>query len=382
VPAGVHAEIAIVGGGLTGCLIAYLAARAKRSVLLLEAAGIGGAATTAGPGGMRPTPSARFADLHERYGLRAARAQWEGSRRAALDLASLLRRLRARADLQPTDAVEIARTAEQAAQLEREHAALREAGFEATWLPAARIRSEARADALCGMKTHDAATLDPYRACLAVARAAEKAGALFFERSPVSRVRPGRSSVEIALGPSGEAGTVTCETVVIATGAPPAGFRPLDRHFRAVAEYAAALPPFTPAARRGMGSIVLGRCADLGWHWTHDGRLVVHSTSRGVPGRSAERDVLQRTGDLLYSFSLLFPAMSGMPPERRWAVTTAQAADGVVVAGRHRAYPRHVFALGASDSPASSLLAARIVVRDLLGAPEKTDELFGFGRLR
>ena len=38
-------------------------------------------------------------------------------------------------------------------------------------------------------------------------------------------------------------GAVTAATVVIATGAPPAGFGALERHFRERQAYAVALPP-------------------------------------------------------------------------------------------------------------------------------------------
>src|SRR5512137_1520164 len=102
-------DVVVVGGGLTGCAAAHMFAAGGAKTCLLEAGRVGQGATGAGPGLIRPHPSAPFADLERLYGRRAARRIWEASRHAALDFAALLRRLKIRCDLDPCDVVAVAR---------------------------------------------------------------------------------------------------------------------------------------------------------------------------------------------------------------------------------------------------------------------------------
>jgi len=90
---------------------------------------------------------------------------------------------------------------------------------------------------------------------------------------------------------------------------------------------------------------------------------------------------VQRTGQLMYELSLLYPVISGIQPAAGWDETVAATADGLPYIGRHRSFPCHLFALGADAAgAASSMLAARLLLRQFQGRPEKGDEAFGFGR--
>ena len=49
-------------------------------------------------------------------------------------------------------------------------------------------------------------------------------------------------------------------------------------------------------------------------------------------------------------------------------------------AGPHRNYPRHLFAWATRHDPAQAFLASRILLRHVLGEPEKDDAYFAFTR--
>ena len=83
----------------------------------------------------------------------------------------------------------------------------------------------------------------------------------------------------------------------------------------------------------------------------------------------------------MYEFSLLQPAASGIVPAFAWTAPSHGSADGLVIAGPHRNFPRHLFVTGlGADGLQGAYLAARLNLRHYLGALEKGDELFGFGR--
>ena len=83
----------------------------------------------------------------------------------------------------------------------------------------------------------------------------------------------------------------------------------------------------------------------------------------------------------MYELSLLYPDISGVPPDYGWDAAVAATADGVMYAGPHRNYPHHLFALGVGHSgPAAAFLAAQILLRHDTGNPGSGDEAFGFNR--
>src|SRR5712692_9988750 len=91
-------DVAIVGGGVTGCATAYAFAAAGIKVALVEAEHIGRKSTASAAGWVADEPGVPFADLERALGRRAARRAWRAWRRAALDFAALLRRLDVKCD--------------------------------------------------------------------------------------------------------------------------------------------------------------------------------------------------------------------------------------------------------------------------------------------
>ncbi len=380
-----HAEpaVAIVGGGLTGCASAFAFAAAGVKVVLLEAETVGAAATAGSAGLMRPDFNVPFAEAASRHGLRTARLMWQAMRRAGQDFQAALRRLEARCDLSPAEFLQIARRDPDASkQLRREYQARRDAGFDHTWMTPAALGRDSALETGGGIRTRGA-QFDPYRACLALAAAAVERGAVIHEHSRVRRVRAGRRQVEIGL----ERGDLRADAVVIATAAPLQDLRALRRHLDARHRYAVVTEPVPAAVRRAVGSrsAVLrdGALPPHTLRWLRDDRVLFAGADQPeVPVRLLEKTIVQRTGQLMYELSVLYPAISGLRPEWSWQSTLYETADGLPFAGRHRNFPRHLFAIGgASDNATFAWLAARILLRQFKGESEKADELFGFTRV-
>jgi len=376
------ADVAIVGGGLTGCTIAFVFAAAGIRVALCDAGRIGQGATGNAAGLLSLEPSPRFVDLEAACGRRNARRMVEMYRKAALDFAALLRRLRVRCGLERQDAAWLATDRDAEKWLRREHDGRSEAGVGTAWLRGARLRRESGVEAAGAIVTPGSLVLDPYRACVGLARAAAARGCGIFERTRLVGGRRARNGIELKLA----SGTLTASAVVLATGAPPPLVRPLARHFDLATTYHVVTPPLPAAIRKAMGTRALAlRDTARPEHrlrWTSDNRVLFSGADQpSVPARSRDRVLVQRSGQLMYELSLFHPVISGIQPDFGWDEPVARTADGIPYIGTHRNYPRHLFALGADQSgAASALLAARILLRAFQGEPAKGDELFGFGR--
>ena len=91
---------------------------------------------------------------------------------------------------------------------------------------------------------------------------------------------------------------------------------------------------------------------------------------------------MQRTGQLMYELSTIYPDISGILPEYGWEAVYGRTADGLPFIGPHRNFPHHLFAFGdSSHSVTGAYLASRILLRHFLDEPEPADEVFGFLRL-
>jgi len=84
----------------------------------------------------------------------------------------------------------------------------------------------------------------------------------------------------------------------------------------------------------------------------------------------------------MYEFSLLYPAISGLPPAASWDAVDYDTTDGLPFLGPHRNFPRHVFAFGSMRHGAGlAWAAARLALRHVQGEPAREDSALGFPRI-
>jgi glycine/D-amino acid oxidase-like deaminating enzyme len=372
--------VVIVGGGLTGAAIAYACAAAGLDPLVLEAERIGHGSSGRGVGLLSTEPGPTFVDVARAHGVRTARRVFETWRRGALDGAALLRRLNVKCDLEPAATVVVATEDEK--RLRREHEARRQAGLDLAWLSARQLQGAMRLTAPAATRAREGFTLDPYRACLGLAAAAVKRGAEFFESSRVKKVRFTRKHADVLL----DGGAIRTTAVVVATGSATTEWRALKRHFTAREMYAVLTEPLPAVMRKQLGdretTLRDTRRPPHRVRWARGERLVISGADQSeTSARTREAVLVQRTGQLMYEFLTMYPAISGLQPEYGWQAPYGETADGLMYIGAHRNFPHQVFALGgAADSATGAFVAARIVARAVQGQPEKGDEVFGWTR--
>lgn len=374
--------LVIIGGGLTGVLTAYACAAAGLKPVVLEAGRLGDGGASRGPGILQGEAAPSYRDLEQRYGRRAARALFEASRRAVLDLAATARRLKVPGAV-TGDALRalVAYTAEEKPFL-RELTLRRDAGLDAVHLKVAAAARETHIDGVrAAVRLRGWGVADPYRLLVAFARAAATRGARFFERSAVTRVKAARRHVDVVV----EGGTLRTQTVVVCTGEPTGLFPSLRRHVRAEDRYVVLTERIPAPVRKQVmanASVVTDAAVPPHWlRWLDDGRLLMAGADQPrPPARTRDKVLVQRTGQLMYELSRLYPAVSGIMPAYGWDLPMAATADGVMVAGPHRNYPRHLFAWATGHDPAQAFLASRILLRHLVGEPDAADAFFAFTR--
>lgn len=379
-----QAEIAIVGGGMTGALIAHAFASAGVSTVLLEGSLVGRGSTAASSALLLQEPDRGLADLTRRYGPRAARRIWQASRESVHQLVALLTRLRVACGLEKRDAVYYATDARAARRLRRELACRARAGFAARWLDREALRRLTGLSGEGAIRTSGSAQFDPYRACLGVLRAASIAGALVFERSPVTRIFTRDDGVRVRT----RRGVVIADRVIVATGYATPQFRPLAGRFRMYRTYVLATDRLTAARRRqlGLGKVLVWD-TDQPYHyarWTGDHRLLLGGEDRRVRSGHRRTQLFDAAAtELRTYFERQYPVLSDIETALAWDGLFAMTPDSLPYIGPHRRYPRHWFALGyGGNGMTFGYLAARLLLERWQGISSPDHALFEFGRVR
>jgi glycine/D-amino acid oxidase-like deaminating enzyme len=375
-------DVVIIGGGLTGCATAYAFATAGIKVALLEADQIGRGGTALATGWVADDPGASFVEAEKLLGRRAARQGWQAWRRAALDFTALLRRLDIKCYQQPAATLLTATNPEQASVLKREHKSRKAAGLEVPLLNAKGVAAEAAVTAAAGIRTRDGALLDPYRAAVGLAAAAVERGAQVFERTAARKTRFGRRTADVII----DGGSIRTRRIIVATGVPTLLFKSLIRHFWLKSSFLVLTNPVPFKIRNQLGkrTAVVRDFAQPAHviRWVDDDRLLISGAdAAAVAPRLRDRTLVQRTGQLMYELSTIYPEISGLMPEYGWESPYALTSEGLPYIGPHRNFPHHLFAYGdASHGVTGSYLASRVLLRHHLGETDSADEAFGFNR--
>jgi glycine/D-amino acid oxidase-like deaminating enzyme len=377
-------DVAVIGGGITGCLTAYLLARGGIRVVLLEGKRIARGSTAASTALIMQEPDVDFRDLSKRHGDAQTRHVWLQSRQSVRGLMTLLRENKIDASLESVPSVYWTSDRTMAKGLRRELSRRRRAGIAGTWLTAAALQRATGIRGAAAIITRGDAQLDPYKTCIGVAALARGAGARLFEHSPVKRVTGGRTSVRVAL----DDGEVVADWAIVATGYATPEFKPLAGRFRMTNTYVIATPPIASAMRRriGLGPVMLWD-TDAPYHyarWTPDRRLILGGEDETHTREHDRREALRRHARSLTSHLVsLFPPLDGLEAEYAWEGLFATTPDGLPYIGTHRRYPGQLFALGyGGNGMTFGYMAAEILRRHVLERETEEDTFFGFGRNR
>lgn len=378
-------DVAIVGGGITGCCCAYVLARSGVRVALFDAGPVGRGSTAASTALLMQETDVDFGDLSARYGVSTTRAIWRQSRVAVRALTKALRELDADPHLRELPSIYLSRDPRDVPNLRREVALRRGAGLPARWLSPAQLYSQAGVRGVGAIATQGDAQTDPYRACLAFASAARDLGASIHAHSPVGRIRTSASGAALEL----EGGRVTASQVIVATGYATPEFKRLLRRFTMYNTYVIATPPLTDRVRAavGMGDVMWWD-TNRPYHyarWTPDGRLIFGGQDRPNDSVRTSADwrasLRERAASLADELRSVYPALEGVPPEYAWQGLFATTPDGLPYIGPHRLYPHHLFALGyGGNGMTFGFLAAQILTRAIHNRARPSDGLFAFSR--
>jgi glycine/D-amino acid oxidase-like deaminating enzyme len=295
----VDADVAIVGGGLTGLwtALAVLERRPGARVVILEAARCGDGASARNGGFLH----GYWGSLPRLVDALGAEDALEVAR-AADGIVPAVRALGEDVWLQEGGLLLVSASTGQDESVRRAVAVAGRLGVpdEAVLVPRGDVplRSPLFRDAV---RFRDGATVQPARLVRAVRDAARRAGAVLYERSPAISVENGRVTTQL--------GSVAAEEIVVATNAWASRWSPTARRLAAARSAIVLTDPVPDLTERigweGREAVMDGR-RYLSYFRTTNGNRVLMGSATGSVARAEE------------TLRTLFPALADVRVARRW----------------------------------------------------------------
>ncbi len=373
-------DVLVVGGGITGALIADELARHGHEVAVVEQRDIGWGSSAASTALLQYEIDTHMTELAADYGEDAAVLAYGACADAIGQLQALATDLRG-VDFRRADSLYYASRRRHRSALHAEYALRRKHGFGVRWLEPGDVEDGYGFSAPAAILSDLAASIDPYRMAHRLLARLQRNGMQVFDRTTISALRLTSRGV---VATTSEGVQVRCGHVVLAAGY--ANQQWLEQRVaRNRSSYAFVTDPLPAEALGPLRRTMLWESARpyLYVRSTADLRLLVggEDDALDIPARRDAR-VERKARRLADKLQRLFPQLA-LTPAFAWAGTFAETRDGLPFFGAHPQWgPRVLFAMAYGGNGITySMLGAGLLRAAIERRRHRLARLFGFGRL-
>lgn len=371
----ISCDVAIVGSGITGSMLASTLARARCNVVVLDRRDLATGSTMASTALLMYELDIPLHKLESMIGDASARAAYKAGVKAIDTIARYCNRSRVPFERVPSVYIATSKTASE--ELEQELAARRVVGFRVRPLTQKQLLRRWGVSAQYGIESQGAGLVDPFELTHSMLHDAEKHGAKIYDRTAVASCKPGSRGIILK---TSENHIVTASHVVYATGYEaaanlPRGLVDLDSSFAVISE------PLPTKVR----PFVLWQRADPYLYVRFaDNRIVIGGLDEPFVDPD-QRDALIKTKahKLTRQARKILPNLS-ITPAFAWAGTFGTSRDGIGYVGCLPDETRFSYALGFGGNGITFGTMGALIISDMLAGTKYTTraerEIFSFAR--
>lgn len=373
-------EVAIIGGGITGALMAVALAEEGIETVVVDRRKPGMGSTAACTALVLYEIDQPLVQLEQDVGTAHARRAYRATRRALDDLAEVIARYEIDCGLKRRGSLYLAKKDKDVDWFAEEIEARRQIGIEVELILRDELEERFGLRRPGAIHSPAAWEVDPYRLTLGLLENAAELGVRVFQETDAE---PEDLSEHKQVLRASKGARIVCDRVVIATGyETPEEFRPVGKYCKLHSTYVLASEPLEEGIEPWADSMVIWETGDPYLYARRAGKRVIVGGADEPFSDAKKRDTLieKKIGVLMEQFSTLCPGIR-IIPERVWAGTFATTEDGLPYIGTLRQWPGCRFALGYGGNGLTfSMLAAQIISDDILGRDNIESELFQFDR--
>lgn len=375
----IQCSVLIIGGGITGALVASELIRAGIDTVLIDKRTIGRGSTAASTALIQYEIDVPLHQLIEQIGEREAVMAYQLCLSAIYGLETIVRRLDTDCGFRRKQSLYFAAEESHLDMLRRECEARTRYGFRCHWMNAADIRRDFTFAAPGGILSEEAAELDAMELTQALYRYLTRRGLRIYQETAPEEIDYTARRVCVRTNQNTH---IVAEKLVYATGYETQKMFESDDVLRLKSTYALVTEPILNMPE-GLRKSLIWDTADPYFYarTARDGRMMLGGEDEWIVD-AAERDALipQKQQKLLNRFNTLFPGLQA-ESHLTWAGTFAETKDGLPYIGEHERFPHSYFALGFGGNGITFSIAAARIIRELYEkGHSEAAEVFRFGR--
>lgn len=371
----VRVDVAIVGAGVTGALVADALLQSGKTVAVFDRRGVAKGSTAASTALLQFELDQPLVLLSEKIGLRrASRAYWRSA--SAVDaLRDRIRDLGLRCGFAERPTLYLPGNVLGVRGLRAEARARQRIGLRSEFVERAEVRALTGIDRPGAILSRGAGELDPVALAAGLWRSVVARGGALYAPVDVLEARPSRDFVTLTTAGGPE---IRAAHVVFATGYETLKAARSRRH-QVLSTWVMATAP--QPERTWPSRCLIWEAADpyLYLRTTPGGRVIVGGEDEAFSDE-AKRDALipAKTAALRRKLHALLPRLD-TTPEFQWAGCFGSTATGLPSIGEVRGLPRCFAVLGYGGNGITfSAVAAQVLQRALLDLPDPDRDLFAF----
>ena len=374
----VACDAIVIGGGITGALVAIHLTEAGVKTAVLDKRDIGTGSTSGSTALLQYEIDVPLRELIKKRGAAAAVRSYQLCRNAIGKLERLVSRLKIECGFERKPSLFLARYQREIPELQEELQLRRKMGIELEFYDASALRARFSFSRPAALLSKDGGQVDPHRLTHGLLAAGTRAGLEVYDRTEMARLEETRRGVRITTQNGCQ---VTARRAIIAAGFESKAL--LGAEAGTLKSTYAFISEPLPAISRWYKQCLIWESGTpyLYLRTTPEGRIIVGGEDENfVNAKRRDALIFQKTRTLLKKFGRLFPD-SPLEVAYAWAGTFGETKDGLAYIGMHPRFPHAYFALGYGGNGITfSLIAAEIIRDDFLGQPNRDAHLFRFGR--
>lgn len=372
-------DVAVIGGGITGALVAHRFAREGIRVVLLERREIGYGSTGATTALIQYEIDTQLCTLIDLVGEANAVRSYQLCQEAVRGIERLAAEDGDACGHQRKKSLYLGSRPHHRRLLEEECAVRRRMGIDVEYLSARDIRQRFSFQRPAALLSQLAGEIDAFRLTHKLIAGATRLGAEAYDRTVVSGIKSGRNGVELQ---TADGCRVQARKVVFATGYETPEY--LDNKIvKLTSTFALATAPVESFEGWGEERCLLWETARPYFYarTTDDGRVIMGGADKPfATAHKQEKLVSSQTGKLRATFARLFPAIP-CDVDWTWGGTFGETKDGLPYIGTVPQFPHGYFALGYGGNGITfSYIAAELLLDLFLQRPNPDLEIFRFDR--
>ena len=372
-------NVVIMGGGISGALVAYELVNAGIKCTIIDQRTIGLGSTCASTSLLQYEIDTPLCELVEKIGKRKAEASYKLCS-DAIDKLEIIAGKIGFKDFERKQSLYYAAFKKDISFLNKEFQARNESGFDVKLLDEKKIKRMYRFSAPAAILSEQGAQANVYNFTHELLQYSMKKGLMVYDRTEALSIKHSKNTVKLT---TDKGYKITAKHLVYATGYETLKYID-DKYLQLKSTYAVCSEQMAKSALKLLEGTLFWNTADpyLYMRLTNDNRILIGGRDEDFYDPVKRDKLLPAKVKLLVAdFKKIFP---GIPfqPEFSWTGTFSATKDGLPFIGKYKKYPNSYFSLGFGGNGITfSLIGANIIKDMIIGKPNRNQELFSFDRI-